>query len=239
MNQSTANKFAAILKAAQEKAAAKTAPKAIKAPTPSKPEEVKPTPPAAKFPVNKDPNNVRTFDNIKDITDASQNGEVISILNLYNIVNDKPQPEAIQDTPELSDFTFEDICNEPAQEAHTAPTTAATLQPCTFVNVLCFKGRDKVEDADKPQATTAPEVIAATTPDKLTGFKTLKIGKFTFVEYSEKSFALLGDTKEDTKAIKDQLYTIGGKFNYYLKCGEGFIFSNRKYYTVKTFISSL
>jgi len=215
MNQSTADKFAAILKAAQDKAAAKTAPKAI-------------TAPAVKLPVNKDPEKVRTFDNIQDITAAAENGEVISILNLYNIVNDKPQPkpEPIQDnTPELSEFTFDDIMNEPAQEEQNSPASPLILAPCLM------------QWTKAGQPTTAPEIIAAHTPDKLAGFKTLKIGKFTFVEYSEKSFAIVAD--ENTKEQKEKFYQLGGKFNAYLKCGKGFIFPIKKYYTVKTFIEKL
>ncbi len=38
-------------------------------------------------------------------------------------------------------------------------------------------------------------------------------GNYTLIEYSEKSVAVFGDTKQ----IKDQLHTLGGKFNKYLK----------------------
>ena len=44
------------------------------------------------------------------------------------------------------------------------------------------------------------------------------------VNYSEKSFAVIGNTKP----IKDTLKSMGGKFNMYLTVGCGWIFSNDK-----------
>lgn len=44
------------------------------------------------------------------------------------------------------------------------------------------------------------------------------------INYSEKAIAVVGDTKE----IKDSLKAMGGKFNRYLSCGAGWIFSARK-----------
>jgi len=235
INDNTRDKFAAIYAAALAKENAKAKPlskatgeqKQIPAPIPT-PAEVKPaTPPADPY------SNVKKFDNIQDITAAANNGEVIDILNLYNIVNDKPKPEAIQDnTPELSSFTFEDICNEPTpeeetlQEEQNSPASPLILSPCIM------------QWTKAGQPTTAPEIAPVTPANKLEGFKTLKIGKFTFVQYSDKSFAVIGE-EADTKPIKEKMYNFGGKYNYYLKCGAGYIFAIKKYYTVKTFIENL
>ena len=51
----------------------------------------------------------------------------------------------------------------------------------------------------------------------------------SFVDYSEKAFAIIGDTKP----IKDQLKSLGGRFNFRLKCGAGWIFSKTKETEVK------
>lgn len=48
--------------------------------------------------------------------------------------------------------------------------------------------------------------------------------KFYTVDYSEKSFAVIGDTK----VIKDQLKSLGGNFNPRLSCGAGWIFPKSK-----------
>ena len=46
----------------------------------------------------------------------------------------------------------------------------------------------------------------------------------TVVEYSAKSFAIVGNTKE----IKDQLKSLGGRFNARLTCGAGWVFPASK-----------
>lgn len=53
------------------------------------------------------------------------------------------------------------------------------------------------------------------------------------VNYSEKAIAVIGDTKE----IKDQLKAMGGKFNKYLKCGAGWIFSATKRAQIEAFLN--
>lgn len=44
------------------------------------------------------------------------------------------------------------------------------------------------------------------------------------LEYSEKAFAIVGDTK----AHRAQLKKLGGRFNPKLKCGAGWIFSKKR-----------
>ena len=44
------------------------------------------------------------------------------------------------------------------------------------------------------------------------------------LEYSEKAFAIVGDTK----AHRAQLKKLGGRFNPNLKCGAGWIFSKKR-----------
>lgn len=45
-------------------------------------------------------------------------------------------------------------------------------------------------------------------------------GKIQIIEYSERAIAVIGDTKP----IKDKLKELGGKFNFRLTCGAGWIF---------------
>ena len=56
----------------------------------------------------------------------------------------------------------------------------------------------------------------------------------SIVEYSEKAFAVVGDTFE----VRDQLKKMGGAFNRRLSCGAGWIFSNKAREAVETFIST-
>ena len=54
------------------------------------------------------------------------------------------------------------------------------------------------------------------------------------VDYSDKAFALVGETK----AIKDDLKRLGGRFNSKLSCGAGWIFSKRVLDEVKKYLAS-
>lgn len=49
------------------------------------------------------------------------------------------------------------------------------------------------------------------------------------VDYSEKAFAVIGDTKQ----IKAKLMILGGKFNPKLTCGAGWIFSKKRMQSVR------
>lgn len=69
--------------------------------------------------------------------------------------------------------------------------------------------------------------------------KSATTSKLELVDYSEKAIAVFGDTK----VVKDQLYDLGGRFNYSLnhdgKKEAGWIFSKKLTEKVKTFISQL
>jgi len=58
-------------------------------------------------------------------------------------------------------------------------------------------------------------------------------GEVQIIDYSEKSIAVIGDTKP----IKDQLKEIGGKFNFRLSCGPGWIFSKKQLPEVEKLLS--
>jgi len=60
-------------------------------------------------------------------------------------------------------------------------------------------------------------------------FKPVEVatGEINIVDYSEKAFAVIG-TAEDLKALQPKMYALGGKWNKYLSCGPGYIFSKKK-----------
>lgn len=59
--------------------------------------------------------------------------------------------------------------------------------------------------------------------------KTISVQGLKLIDYSEKSFAIIGETKP----IKETLKTLGGTFNGRLSCGPGWIFSKSRIDTVK------
>lgn len=66
-----------------------------------------------------------------------------------------------------------------------------------------------------PAPEVKPEVNTGPTPAET---------PVSIVDYSEKAFAVIGETKP----IKDKLGAAGGRFNYNLKCGPGWIFSKSR-----------
>lgn len=71
----------------------------------------------------------------------------------------------------------------------------------------------------------SPEVKVETKPVS----KTISANGLELIDYSEKAFAIIGDTKP----IKEMLSDLGGSFNGRLSCGPGWIFSKSKIDTVK------
>lgn len=59
------------------------------------------------------------------------------------------------------------------------------------------------------------------------------VGEVTIIQYSDKSIAVIGDTKP----IKDDLKALGGRFNFRLTCGAGWIFQKTKEAEVKRFLN--
>ncbi len=73
----------------------------------------------------------------------------------------------------------------------------------------------------------APEVAK---PKEAKKVKETSADGLTLVDYSAKAFAIIGDTKP----IKDKLKSLGGRFNFRLSCGAGWIFPKTKEEEVRT-----
>lgn len=96
----------------------------------------------------------------------------------------------------------------------------------------CYKERPEqwrdviareLSDYTKPEQTTTKAVEQVAQPE----------GEFIIIDYSDKAVALVGDTK----AIKEQLKALGGRFNPRLSCGAGWIFSKRKENELKALLT--
>lgn len=59
-------------------------------------------------------------------------------------------------------------------------------------------------------------------------------GEVSIIDYSEKAIAVVGDTKP----IKEQLKELGGKFNFRLSCGAGWIFPKTKLADIQTLLTA-
>lgn len=65
--------------------------------------------------------------------------------------------------------------------------------------------------------------------DKTNKTETIEAKGLQIIDYSEKAIAVVGDTR----AIKETLKTLGGRFNAHLTCGAGWIFSKSKEDAIK------
>lgn len=78
---------------------------------------------------------------------------------------------------------------------------------------------------DRETAPENREISLYTKPEpKQNKTVTIEAKGLQIIDYSEKALAIVGDTR----AIKDTLKTLGGRFNAHLTCGAGWIFSKAK-----------
>lgn len=90
-------------------------------------------------------------------------------------------------------------------------------------SVLIYQ-RTRIKDySPKPPTETKP------VKNNNVAVKTISVQGLELIDYSEKSFAIIGETKP----IKETLKTLGGTFNGRLSCGPGWIFSKSRIDTVK------
>jgi len=141
MTNNTQTKMAAILAAAQEKVNQQTKTAFpfrqatnFEALQPAKPE-------------------VKDYDNLQDIEKAAKDGQVISLLNLSNLVNQKqpepipapaaPKPLVSDIFPELSTYTIEDVLtgDEPAEDEPEEITPAPTQEANTALKIVDYSDK--------------------------------------------------------------------------------------------------
>ena len=90
-----------------------------------------------------------------------------------------------------------------------------------------FYSRETAPENREISLYTKPE------PKQSEPAKAIKTKGIQLINYSEKAIAIIGDTR----AIKDTLKTLGGRFNAHLTCGAGWIFSKSKEATLRNALS--
>lgn len=107
-----------------------------------------------------------------------------------------------------------------------------------YGRIPAFYTNIRVGDWDKPFKVVAPNKAAVKPKNNGVVIPKVEVadGDIKVVEYSKKSFALVG---AKTKELKDELAALGGSFNFRLTCGAGWIFSNKKRVEVDQFLTKL
>lgn len=100
------------------------------------------------------------------------------------------------------------------------------------INLTTEEGRNELYIAATEGRYFVPKEDPKTTQENK---EKVSFSGVEILEYSEKAIAVIGDTKP----IKDQLKELGGKFNFRLSCGAGWIFSKTKRSDLENLLSGL
>ncbi len=179
-----------------------------------------------------------TTETVENTTSKYQYGSFNGMEDIYEYSNsreDIPQAKYVQETREMSaefsallpaltemlgdyEQNYRDSPEQILRRIFSKTSITGKIAGIERTNITCGQHEDfyRVTFENEPQQETKEpaqfekvEVIA---------------GEIQIVDYSEKAFAVIGDTK----SIKDKLKSLGGKFNFRLSCGPGWIFSKKQ-----------
>lgn len=175
-----------------------------------------------------------TFDGMTDYEDYVESefltlfgalGYVFTERSFSETVIEAEKERVLEDYPQLSD----------GKNVHYTQITA--LKNSKDSSVIWFNVqslvRHRLWDVDlipKPEATQPPKEKVNTPEPKSIATSVGTSFNVSLIAYSEKSVAVIGDTK----TVKNLLKSMGGRFNARLSCGAGWIFSNKKTNELKT-----
>lgn len=186
---------------------------------------------------------------IKKITSKYQYGNFNGMDDMYEITNNRtdiPQAKYVSEHRKLSDDLINKVSEQMSKiydfpqnsPTHTAELTAKRLLSQTNIPTnyneisISLINSNSVYLEDLFNITFHVDVTHPTLSDngeKSSGQETIKI-----VDYSEKSVVIIGDFS----AYYDELIKMGGRYNKFLKCGRGIVFSKSKTEALKAYFLS-
>jgi len=180
-------------------------------------------------------------------TNKYQYGSFDGMTDMYNYSNtreDLPQSKYVSTRREISEevnnIVFESLKllspddrqdYEIKQDCYRIISKTPFKPGATVTGVTTTGQNGSIEDfytltfllPETPEPKETPNFEAVEVPE----------GEIQIIDYSEKAIAVIGNTKP----IKDQLKAIGGKFNFRLSCGAGWIFSKKQLSEVQQLLS--
>jgi Large polyvalent protein associated domain 29 len=187
-----------------------------------------------------------TIAEVEKFSSKYQYGHFNGMEDIYENTNDRddiPQVKYVQERRNLSDTIIEAVAAEfikvksytddeinsfrdsPKQHAsellyktsiptnYTSLSIATNQENCSYNDY--YKVIFEVPQTEQTETTNKVQEVATFTEVK---------GEINILDYSEKAFAVVGDTKP----IKEKLKALGGSFNARLTCGAGWVFSKKK-----------
>lgn len=189
-----------------------------------------------------------SIDEVEAITNKYQYGRFDGMTDMYEYTNDRsdlPQAKYVSASREMSKQTRDILtaAGEPLFNAYAYGThDLNNFIYRIFRNSSIPAGATVtgIESTGVTCGITSPEVFYQLSYS-LPQFEAkqefeknpVKAGTVQVIEYSEKAIAVIGDTKP----IKDILSKLGGRFNFRLSCGSGWIFPKTKLEDVRKAIS--
>lgn len=158
-----------------------------------------------------------TVKQVEEFTSKYQYGHFNGMEDIYEYSNDRadiPQAKYVSESRSMSDEARETIKNIMIEKYSSEYWDNLEERDQDRKIYEYFTETDLRPQEDKAQPKAATQ----------TATEEVKAGSVEIVDYSEKAIAVIGETKE----IKDILSNLGGKFNYRLKCGAGWIFPKTK-----------
>lgn len=114
----------------------------------------------------------------------------------------------------------------PIQTKPTKPSVADIFPDVKPIPIFAYR---QPFDLTRLIKQSQPELSTTTIADLIGEVEPQITADLRIVHYSDKCVVVVGNTK----ANKDRLKAIGGKFNAWLKCGEGWVFPKSKEALIK------
>lgn len=190
---------------------------------------------------------------VESITDKYQYGHFNGMEDLYensNMRDDIPQSKYVSVSRSISDELkaiilpdAERIFSDSPFDCHDVHNWIyRVFYPCSIpagsvvtgiesTGITCGVSRP---DTFYKIAFTIQETATKIKEDKSFDKVEVRSGEVNIINYSEKAIAVIGDTKP----IKDKLKALGGKFNFRLSCGAGWIFPKTKLNEIQTALTA-
>ena len=190
-----------------------------------------------------------TYKEVNEITNKYQSGRFDCMTDMYEYSNsceDLPQSKYVQTRREISE-DVNSVVFEALKEVFAEDTPSDELKRHAYKIIQnsvipvgavvtglenaeksgliedCYRLKMSLNEVQHPQTKETPNFEAVEVP----------AGEIQIVDYSAKAIAVIGETKP----IKDKLKELGGKFNFRLSCGAGWIFPKSKLSELQSFLS--
>lgn len=188
-----------------------------------------------------------TTKDVEAISGKYQYGQFNGMEDIYENTNrrdDIPQAKYVSEHRTISEELTESVkieltklkiyTDEEIKSYRDNPTEEARRLLYITDVPTSYKGLQVVRNDDSKTNTDFYKIVfdvEQTEPAQPTAAE-VPAGKIQVVDYSEKAFAVIGEFSEHF----DNLINLGGKYNKYLKCGRGIIFSKTKLEAVKAYL---